>query len=75
MPPISILSIFKVGAKTTCFGSEFDLSYPRDGTSLNASTPPEASHVQYKTFDNVTKIILKVGRGAIVTKADIASAL
>ena len=77
VPPPNNLNISPLGLVPKMSPNEFklihDFSYPCDGTSLNACIPPEASHVQYETFDYVTKIIIKVGREAFVVKADIAS--
>ena len=50
-----------------------DLSYPK-GQGINADIPREFTHVQYETLDWVLDLIRKVGRGALIAKADIENA-
>ena len=52
-----------------------DLSYPK-GTlgSVNSFIPKEYCTVKYEDFDTVAKIIVKNGKGCLISKADIESA-
>ena len=49
------------------------LSYP-PGESLNDNIDPALCSVHYTKFDNPVKMVKKLGRGALLAKADIRSA-
>lgn len=51
----------------------FDLSYPH-GQSVNDGIPAELCTVQYTSFDAVTTMVKKLGRGSHLVKVDIKSA-
>ncbi len=50
-----------------------DLSFPR-GLSINDFISAEDSAVQYETLDRVIEIIIRLGPGALLAKADIEAA-
>lgn len=51
-----------------------DLSYPKWGQSVNSTISPGSATVQYELLDDAINILHKVGRGALVAKADIEAA-
>ena len=51
----------------------FDLSYP-NGLSVNEGIPKEFSSVSYTSFDAVTRMVMKEGRGCSLVKIDVKSA-
>ena len=50
-----------------------DLSFPKE-SSVNLHTPRQFCHVQYELLDDCIDLILKIGKGCLMAKADIASA-
>ena len=53
----------------------FHLSYPRgEGTSVNACTLPELTHVNYADFDQAVRLCLKNGVNCKIGKSDLSAA-
>ncbi len=50
-----------------------DLSYPK-GYSVNESIPPELATVSYLGLDHRVSLILSLGEGALIAKADLKDA-
>ena len=51
-----------------------DLSFPKDGVSVNSSIPRHFTVVSYESLDNVTHIVTTLGPGCLIAKADVQSA-
>jgi hypothetical protein len=49
------------------------LSYP-EGESINDGIDPKVCEVKYNSFDVAVQLVVEVGRGAVMAKADIQSA-
>ena len=63
-----------VAKKDGKFRRIHDLSFPKDGDSVNAGIPREYATVQYETLDCVISAVVRAGRGAMIAKADIEKA-
>ena len=50
-----------------------DLSQPK-GNSVNDFIPDEFASIRYETFDDVVKLIVQQGKGALIAKCDVADA-
>lgn len=51
-----------------------DLSYPKNGISVNSTIPTEQSYVELESFDHVASLVLKCGYNSLIAKADIEDA-
>ena len=51
-----------------------DLSFPKDGTSVNAFIPREFCTVKYEDFDYICDMVVENGRGCLIANTDIESA-
>jgi hypothetical protein len=51
-----------------------DLSFPRDGLSVNQGIDPIDAAVSYETFDVVILLVQTMGQGALIAKSDIEHA-
>ena len=51
-----------------------DLSFPRNGNSINSTIPQLHSTVSLESFDDVANLVLAAGRHAHIAKADIEEA-
>ena len=52
----------------------FHLSYPRDGTSVNANTPEEWCKVRYPDFSKAIKLCMYEGKFCYIARSDMKSA-
>ena len=52
----------------------FHLSYPRDGDSVNSSTPPEICKVKYVEFDDAIRRCLEEGKSCHISRSDMKAA-
>ena len=77
LPPFENFRVSPIGLVPKKEPGEFQLihhlSYP-PGDSVNDNIDPSFCSVQYTKFDNAVKIVQKLGRGALLGKADIRSA-
>ena len=77
LPPFENFRVSPIGLVPKKEPSEFrlihHLSYP-PGDSVNDNIDPSFCSVQYTKFDNAVKIVQKLGKGALLGKADIRSA-
>ena len=51
-----------------------DLSFPKDGTSVNAFIPREFCTVKYEDFHYICDMVVENGRGCLIANTDIESA-
>lgn len=51
-----------------------DLSFPKDGDSVNSCIPRHYTAVSYQSLDTVINIVTSLGAGCLIAKADVQSA-
>ncbi|MES9971263.1 MAG: reverse transcriptase domain-containing protein, partial [Candidatus Thiodiazotropha sp.] len=76
-PPFKNIQISPIGCIPKKSPGDFrlihHLSYP-PGSSINDGIMPELASVSYCSFDDAVNALLKLGRGALMSKTDIESA-
>ena len=77
-PPFPNLQVSPIGLvpkkQPGQFRTNFHLSYPKTGCSINSSIPKEDYSLQYTTIDNAIHVIQALGKGTFMAKTDIQSA-